>query len=109
MFLCVNANAYTLEQWANAIRKAEGNANYGILSVKCTDEQDCRIICKNTVRNNYKRWIKAGKHGSYLHFLAKRYCPVGASNDPKNLNKNWERNVLAFLKGDSHDFTPKAE
>jgi len=88
---------YTLDQWANAIRKSEGNSNYGILSVPCSTTQECRRICKNTVRNNHKRWIKAGKRGDYLTFLANRYCPIGASNDPKGLNKHWKKNVAYHL------------
>jgi hypothetical protein len=89
---------YSINQWVDAIRKAEGNDNYGILSIKCTPGEDCRKICANTVRNNYKRWIKAGKKGTYLLFLANRYCPIGASNDPSGLNRHWPKNVKYFLE-----------
>ena len=89
---------YTIDQWVNAIRKAEGNDNYGILSVKCEKGQECRRICANTVRNNYKRWERSGKTIPYLQFLGNRYCPVGASNDPTGLNRHWVKNVSYFLK-----------
>lgn len=33
----------------------------------------------------------------YIEFLASRYCPIGADNDPQGLNKNWVKNVKYFL------------
>ncbi len=97
-----NSPAYTIEghtidRWTGAIGKAENNPNYGILSVSCHPGADCRRVCANTVRNNYKRWVKAGKRGTYLSFLANRYCPIGAANDPHGLNANWRRNVAYYL------------
>ncbi len=91
---------HTIHRWTYAIGKAEGNSNYGILSVQCKLGSDCRHICANTVRNNYKRWVKAGKHGTYLAFLAKRYCPtVGVNLRPaeRRLNVNWIKNVEFYL------------
>lgn len=87
--------------WADAIKRAENSQKYpyGIKSVDTHgDEAYARKICLNTVRNNEKRWIKAGKPGTYIEFLANRYCPVGAGDDPTNLNKNWVKNVSNFLK-----------
>lgn len=88
---------YTLKQWVESIHKAEGNDNYGILSISCQSKEECRKICSNTVRNNYKRWKKSGKVITFMQFLGKRYCPVGASNDPAGLNGNWIANVRHFL------------
>lgn len=79
------------EALADAIRKAEGNANYGVLTkYKHTTP---RQACINTCRNQWKRHQahKCGK--AYLTCLRDRYCPIGAKNDPKNLNINWLRNV----------------
>jgi len=45
-----HASTYTLDQWADAIRLAEDNPNYGIISIPCEGEQ-CRQYCKNTVYN----------------------------------------------------------
>lgn len=85
----------------DAIYIAEGGDRaakpYGILSVPCGSKDECRKICENTVRNNYKRWQKAGNPGTYLEFLASRYAPVGVSNDPKGLNRNWLKNVQTFV------------
>lgn len=90
-----------MEPYFNAVVEsiywAEGGPRakkpYGILSVSCNDRADCRRICYNTVRNNYFRWIKAGRKGEYLRFLAGRYAPIGSSNDPNNLNQHWYGNV----------------
>jgi len=96
--------AYTDAQIADAIYLAEGGARakvpYGILSVKVKDEAEARQVCLNTIRNNRKRYADYGykQYPDYLSFLASRYCPVGASNDTSNLNKNWLKNVRYFLK-----------
>lgn len=89
---------YTLNQWANAVHHAEGNDNYGILSISCTKGEGCRRICKNTVRHNYKRWQRSQSHKPFLLFLQHRYCPVGASNDPTGLNRAWAYNVGYWLR-----------
>lgn len=85
------------ERIANAIYKAEGGAKarvpYGILSVKVSSEAEARRVCMNTIRNNHRRWERAGKPGLFLEFLARKYAPIGAANDPKGLNKHWLNNV----------------
>lgn len=87
---------------ADAIFVAEGGVKakvpYGILSVKVRDKAEARRVCLNTIRNNWRRWEEAGRKGEYLEFLARRYAPVGAQNDPKGLNRHWLRNVKENLK-----------
>lgn len=78
---------------ADAIRKAEGNPNYGVLSIPCKTEAKCRQICINSIKNNLKRYEKSDKSIDFISFMAKRWAPVGAKNDPKNLNANWIRNT----------------
>ena len=96
-----SAYAYSDDEVANAIYKAEGGSRakflYGIRSVKYKDEADARRICLNTIRNNRARFAKQNKHKDYIEFLASRYCPVGADNDKKGVNKNWIKNVRFFL------------
>ena len=93
------AKEYTDTEIVNAIRKAEGTWTYGIKSIKCSTTAECRQICFNTVRNNRKRFAKYGHkdHPDFISFLASRYCPIGAENDPTGLNKNWQKNVRYFL------------
>jgi hypothetical protein len=85
----------------DAIYLAEGGSKakvpYGILSVKVSSKEEARKVCYNTVRNNWKRWENSGNPGTYLEFLASRYAPVGAKNDPTGLNRNWIKNVSYFL------------
>lgn len=56
-----------------------------------------------TVRRNIKRWNSLSEeersgHRDFIDFLGDKYAPVGADNDPSNLNTNWERNVRFFYE-----------
>ena len=87
------------ERICTAIYWAEGGAKarvpYGILSVKVKDAAEARRVCLRTIRNNWRRWEKAGRPGAYLDFLADRYCPP--SVDPTG-NRNWRRNVRRLMR-----------
>ena len=91
----VHAADIDIEKLANAIYKAEGGARtkhpYGILAKYKTTTP--RQACINTIKSNLKRW---NGQGDFIDALGKVYCPIGASNDPKGLNKNWTRNVKHF-------------
>lgn len=87
------------ERLANAIYRAEGGAKtshpYGILTKykKTTPRQACINTCKHA-------WKDCPDKNKYLEFLAARYAPVGASNDPTGLNSNWLKNVSFYYKKD---------
>lgn len=53
-----------------------------------------------TVQKQFDRYCKAGGDpkdvAAYLISLRDRYCPIGADNDPTNLNEHWLRNVSKF-------------
>jgi competence protein ComGC len=92
------AQNYSPESLANAIYKAENSTShpYGIL--KHYRHTTARQACLNTIKNSYKRWVKAGKPGDFVVWLGNTYCPpVNATNDPQGLNRNWVRNVHYFL------------
>jgi hypothetical protein len=81
-----------------AIRHAEnGRAGreYGILHPKALGKSYRTQAgwCAATVQKHYDRWTKAGGRGDFLESLARRYCPVGADNDPTGLNRHWLKNV----------------
>ena len=84
-----------------AIRRAEnGRAGreFGILHPRAIDTNlDTQAgWCAATV---YKEWCRQGKPtnmGTFIPLLGKRYCPVGADNDPSGLNKNWVKNATKF-------------
>jgi hypothetical protein len=89
--------AVDIDRLANAIWRAEGGNKtrhpYGIL--KKFKKTTPRQACINTIKSNLRRWN--GK-GDFIIFLSKTYCPIGASNDPTGLNKNWVKNVSHFYK-----------
>jgi hypothetical protein len=90
---------WTDAEIADAIFKAEGGTKtkhpYGILAkYKHTTP---RQACLNTIRGHKKRHSDHNCGKDFISCLAQRYCPVGAANDPQNLNVNWKRNVLYFL------------
>ena len=89
---------FNVERLATAIYKAEGGAKtrhpYGILAkYKHTTP---RQACINTIVHKYMDWVSAGNPGRFIDYLASRYAPVGAKNDPNGLNKNWVKNVEYF-------------
>ena len=88
-----------LSRYVAAIRYAENGKTYqyGIIHPRCkAGYRNQAGWCAATVQKNYDRWVKAGKRGEFVVFLGKRYCPVGADNDPDKLNKHWIPNVRKF-------------
>lgn len=83
------------EKMADAIYIAEGGAKtshpYGVKSVKTSDP---RAVTLTSIDNNWKRWQAAGSPGSFIQFMANRWCPL--ASDPVG-NKNWVKNVSAYL------------
>ena len=91
----VRAEQPDFNKLCQAIYHAEGGAKtrhpYGIMAkYKHTTPLQA---CLNTVKHKYRDWEDSGSEGSYMQFLASKYAPVEASNDPEGLNKNWLRNV----------------
>ena len=97
-----SAETINIEKLADAIFLAEGGYKatylYGIRSVKYENEEEARRICINSIKNNIKRWEKAGRPEDFITFMSRRYAPIGAKNDPNNLNKNWVKNVRYFYE-----------
>lgn len=97
------AQAYSNNEIADAIFWAEGgyktNYPYGIRSVNCEGYKDCRKVTLNTIRNSRRRYknMQEKQNRGLLSYLASRYAPIGASNDPGNLNSHWQKNVTWFL------------
>jgi len=85
-----------------AIRYAENGGKgkeYGIIHARCPKGYRSQAgWCAATVQKNYDRWVKAGRKGEYIAFLASRYAPIDADNDPNGLNHNWLPNVRKFRK-----------
>lgn len=84
------------ETLADAIYQAEDSQAhpYGIMVKYKTTTP--RQACINTCKHKWLDWLEAGKPGSYMEYLASKYAPIGASNDPTGLNKNWLPNVRYY-------------
>lgn len=95
-----------------AIRLAENGREaraFGILSIPDCDTYgaQCRA-CAETIKNNLGRFTNATKASpwsadgtlsdAYLAFLQSRYAPMGAANDPGNLNSSWLTNVTRVYR-----------
>lgn len=49
-----------------------------------------------TIKKNLERFKNSDFNGDFIGFLQRRYCPIGAENDPDGLNENWEKNVRFY-------------
>lgn len=86
-------------QIAPAIKVAENNKrNHGVLSVQTANAGQASKILNDSVYNNLVRWDQAGRPGKFIDFMAHRWAPIGAANDPRNLNVNWPGNVRKALQ-----------
>ena len=88
-----------------AVRTCEaGRAGYefGVTDRRAIDKPNSLRVqagwAARTISNQQKRWIKAGGDIDLISSLAARYAPVGVSNDPRGLNRNWERNVRSVTE-----------
>ena len=90
-----------VNQVVDAIYKAEGGSKtkhpYGILSIKVKGRNEARKACYEVVNWRYAMWLSSGQKESFIKYLSRSYCPVGALNDPMGLNQNWVKNVNYFM------------
>jgi hypothetical protein len=96
-----------------AIRIAEGGRpgrEFGVLSADAPDYGTQAEICARSIRNNLFRFMTAHSgafpvdpHDRYtrafIAFMADRWAPRGAGNDPSDLNANWPQNVRTAYEG----------
>lgn len=91
-----HAADFNVQKLANAIYLAEGGprarAPYGVLRLAGHSESECRRVCIRTIEHARRDWPGTG---SFIDFLADRYCPP--SVDPVG-NRNWKRNVRLLCK-----------
>ena len=97
---CAQAEVYDSSDICDAIYVIEGAEKtrhpYGILSVPCNGEADCRDVCLNTVENTFTSWQADGSQGDFLEALARRYAPVNSDTD-NGTNQYWLKNVKYYL------------
>lgn len=91
-----------------AVVNAEGNI---VKAVRCslpsieTRAQALDVLARSAT-HAMSDFIRGNDHAQadFVTMWAARWAPVGAANDPTNLNKNWPKNVLAFWRS---FYTPK--
>lgn len=96
---------------AQATKFAENNKrNHGVLSIPTADAAEASDVVNNSIVNNFARWDTGMPTTpwrpdetrevapKFVDFMQKRWAPVGAENDPGDLNKNWAPNVRHYLK-----------
>lgn len=85
-----------------AVMLAEGGTLEHLLrAVQCslpntrTTDEAIGITCRSAA-HAMSDWIKtqALYRAMFVSYWAHRWAPVGADNDPHNLNLNWSQNVL---------------
>ena len=81
-----------VERIATAIKVEEGSRHpYGIISVRCTGEDDCRHVCIKTIRHRLKDFEKSHQTGveNFINALAQKYD----AGDERAGQKRWAVNV----------------
>lgn len=87
-----------LPNFGAAVDVAENDRLHGVRSVSAKTPEEAKKIQEESIYNNLKRWILAGKPGKFIEFMRDRWAPLGAENDPKDLNFNWAPNVRGHLQ-----------
>ena len=106
-----NSIDHRMDYLLDAIYISEGGSKakvpYGLVNSSwCMDEPGwCRYYAGEVIRVHHKRWMNNHIDLSdnildpkFLHYLASKYAPIGANNDPRNLNNHWEKNVKYYLE-----------
>lgn len=88
-------NPYALILAIRVAERGRRGFEFGVVAVKDTDlRTQCEWACA-TVLENFRRF-RESEEEDFIAFLGKRYAPVGASNDPGNLNQYWVDNVRFY-------------
>lgn len=94
-----------LPSFAKAIARQENDAT-GNLGVRSFKPENPSSVLMNSIMNNYLRW-KTGRTPApwikerppkFIDFMQRRWAPIGAENDPRNLNVNWAPGVRSILQ-----------
>jgi len=92
-----------------SIQNAEGGTRAHLIkAVKCSIkkgwdglnsqqqyERAIKITCQS-INHRQGDYIKRTDPDGFVDYIASYWAPVGASNDPTHLNKNWPKNVKKF-------------
>ena len=96
-----------------AMIKAEGGEKAFIRAVQIsipsvkTFEQAKEVAINTLTHLTWEYAVKDGYEG-FVGYLGSIWAPIGAENDPTNLNKNWIPNVLKSLPRSTDQSPPAA-
>jgi hypothetical protein len=85
-------------QLVQAVCNAEGDI---LRAVQCSQPEivtrvdALRVLCRSIV-HRMSDYVKAEHGADFVGYFGSKWAPVGATNDPNNLNTNWVTNVSAF-------------
>lgn len=83
-----------------AVVNAEGNI---LKAVQCsipsitTREQAIEVTCRSA-NHALAAYVSAHDPEGFVAFWGAKWAPIGAKNDPHDLNRNWPLNVLRLWK-----------
>ena len=83
-----------------AVVNAEGNIVRAVqISVPSVKDRAAAldVVCRSAV-HAMSDYVKVNHHDEFVKFWGARWAPIGAANDPTNLNANWAGNVMAGWK-----------
>jgi hypothetical protein len=91
----------------HALRRVENGGpgrEFGVLSVPAPTYGNQARVAAESIRRNVARFTERGGTAvdavtgrytpEFIAFFSSRYAPVGAANDPRNLNRHHTRNLL---------------
>ena len=87
--------AQSFAQLVQSIITAEGNI---LKAVQCSDstvttrEQAIHVVCRSIIHRQNDYLLKFYPL-AFSMYMGSFWAPIGAANDPTNLNKNWASNV----------------
>lgn len=88
-----------LEHLIDAIEVAEGGPDALVRAVRCSvhcqDYLEARQITKTSILHRLWDFAMAQHPEIFVRYMGAKWAPIGASNDPNDLNANWVSNVLS--------------
>jgi len=97
---CYPVNPFALMLAIREAEKGRAGLEFGVLHPRAiyTDLRTQAAWCAGTIRANFTRFKNQEQYADYIDFLGSRYAPLGADNDPENLNRHWPGNVRFFYE-----------
>ncbi len=107
------ASSESFTSLIQAVVNAEGNI---LRAVQCslpsiqTRSDALKVVCRSAI-HAMSDWTLSDqtREESFVTFWAARWAPVGAANDPTNLNKHWATNVERLWEPRTIPDSPKDE